>query len=132
MAEKLHFNLVSPERQLVSEDVDQVDVPGEDGIFGVLPNHAPFMSTLAPGVVRVMNGGKETRVFVRGGFADVTPAGLTVLAEEAVFVADLNAEALSNRIRAAEAAMNDEEALAETRQKAAFEVAQLKELQSSL
>ncbi len=132
MAGKLHFNLVSPERQLVSEDVDQVDVPGSEGVFGVLPNHAPFMSTMAPGVVRVLNGGEEKRIFVRGGFADVTPAGLTVLAEEAVFVADLDREELARRIKSCEAAVADDEAQPETRQRAAAELGQLKELEASL
>lgn len=132
MADKLHFNLVSPERQLMSEDVDQVDVPGTEGIFGVLPKHAPFMSTVAPGVVRVLNGGQERRIFVRGGFADVTPSGLTILAEEAVFVADLKADDLARRIRHAEAAMTDEEALPGTRQRAELELTHLKELQGAL
>ncbi|MEM1397069.1 MAG: F0F1 ATP synthase subunit epsilon [Pseudomonadota bacterium] len=132
MATKFHFNLVSQERQLMSEDVDQVDVPGEEGVFGVLPNHSPFMSTLSPGVIRVMNDGKENRVFVRGGFADVTPSGLTVLAEEAVFVSDLDSEELSKRIKSCEAALADTEALPQTKQKAEAELGHLKELQSAL
>lgn len=85
MADKLHFSLVSPARELFSGEVDHVIAPGSDGEFGVLVNHAPFMTTLKNGVVRVEDGGETTmRLFVRGGFADVTPAGLTILAEEAV------------------------------------------------
>jgi F-type H+-transporting ATPase subunit epsilon len=84
MAEKLHFSLVSPERELFSGAVDQVDAPGSEGDFGVLAGHAPFMTTLKEGIVRVHNDGAVTSYEVRGGFADVTPDGLTVLAEHAV------------------------------------------------
>jgi F-type H+-transporting ATPase subunit epsilon len=83
-AAKLHFSLVSPERELFSGQVDQVDAPGAEGDFGVLAGHAPFMTTLKEGMVRVYDGGRVVRAFeVRGGFADVTPDGLTVLAEHA-------------------------------------------------
>ncbi len=132
MADKLHFNLVSPERQIMSEDVDQVDVPGAEGVFGVLPNHAPFMSTLSPGVVKVRNGGEETRVFVRGGFADVTPAGLTVLAEEAIPVADLNRDEILKRIKDCEEDLSDDDTTETTRQNAQIELAHLKELEAAL
>lgn len=84
MAEKLHFSLVSPERELFSGPVDQVDAPGSEGDFGVLPNHAPFMTTLNEGPVRVYNDGAVRTYEVRGGFADVTPEGLTILAEHAI------------------------------------------------
>ena len=90
MAETLHFSLVSPERELFSGAVDQVDAPGVEGEFGVLPKHAPFMTVFKPGVVRIYEGGQVTPVFVRGGFADVTPSGLTILAEEAVRLADVD------------------------------------------
>jgi F-type H+-transporting ATPase subunit epsilon len=84
MAAKLHFSLVAPERQLFSAEVDQVDAPGVEGDFGVLAGHAPFMTALKAGSVTVYDGG-NTRVFtIEGGFADVTPAGLTILAEHAV------------------------------------------------
>ncbi|HEV2365501.1 MAG TPA: ATP synthase F1 subunit epsilon [Caulobacteraceae bacterium] len=83
MTDKLHFALVSPERELFSGEVDQVDAPGAEGDFGVLAGHAPFMTTLKEGRIKV-HLGDDTRVFeVRGGFADVTPAGLTILAEHA-------------------------------------------------
>jgi len=94
MADTLHFSLVSPERELFSGDVNQVDAPGTEGEFGVLPKHAPFMTTLKPGVVRIYEEGKVTPVFVRGGFADVTPQGLTILAEEAVQLGDVDVAAL--------------------------------------
>jgi F-type H+-transporting ATPase subunit epsilon len=84
MADKLHFSLVSPERELFSGAVDQVDAPGSEGDFGVLAGHAPFMTALKEGQVRVHNDGRVTVYDVRGGFADVTPDGLTVLAEHAV------------------------------------------------
>ena len=83
MAEKLHFSLVSPERELFAGDVDQVDAPGSEGDFGVLAGHAPFMTTLKEGRVKV-HMGSQVRIYdVRGGFADVTPQGLTILAEQA-------------------------------------------------
>ena len=87
MAGKLHFSLVSPERELFSGSVDQVDAPGSEGDFGVLAGHAPFMTTLKEGELKVFNNGQVTTFAVRGGFADVTPEGLTVLAEHATQVA---------------------------------------------
>ena len=84
MADKLHFSLVAPEREVFAGEVDRVDAPGIEGDFGVLAGHAPFMTALREGRVTVVNGA-TTRVFdVQGGFADVTPAGLTILAEHAV------------------------------------------------
>jgi F-type H+-transporting ATPase subunit epsilon len=83
MVAKLRFSLVSPERELFSGDVDQVDAPGSEGDFGVLAGHAPFMTTLKEGRVKAYDD-DVTRVFeVRGGFADVTAEGLTILAEYA-------------------------------------------------
>ncbi len=87
MAEKLHFSLVSPERELFSGDVDRVDAPGSEGDFGVLAGHAPFMTTLREGRVHVHTGSGEHVYDVHGGFADVTPKGLTILAESAVELA---------------------------------------------
>lgn len=83
MAEKLHFSLVAPEREVFAGEVDQVDAPGVEGDFGVLPNHAPFMTALREGPVTVHIGGARRTFSVKGGFADVTPEGLTILAEEA-------------------------------------------------
>ncbi len=83
MAGKLQFSLVSPEREVYSGLVDQVDAPGVEGDFGVLADHAPFMTALREGPVVVFDGGQRRTFEVRGGFADVTPAGLTILAEAA-------------------------------------------------
>ncbi|WP_374573569.1 ATP synthase F1 subunit epsilon [Phenylobacterium sp.] len=84
MADKLHFSLVSPERELFSGEVDQVDAPGAEGDFGVLAGHAPFMTTLREGRVVVRNAAQVTVFDLKGGFADVTAEGLTILAEHAV------------------------------------------------
>ncbi len=132
MADKLHFDLVSPEKELVSDDVDMVEAPGVEGAFGVLPNHAPFMTVLSTGVVKVRNGADERRIFVRGGFAEVTPVGLTILAEEAIPVADLNAEMIAQRIRWAEQDLADKDTTPETRLTAETTLAQLKELQAAV
>ncbi|MBS0408458.1 MAG: ATP synthase F1 subunit epsilon [Proteobacteria bacterium] len=86
MAEKLHFSLVSPERELFSGQVDQVDAPGSEGDFGVLAGHAPFMTALKEGRVTVYNENQKKVYEVRGGFADVTPEGFTILAEQAAEV----------------------------------------------
>lgn len=95
MADTLHFSLVSPAKEMFSGEVDHVIAPGSEGQFGVLPRHAPFMTTLKNGVVEVLRGGKDDmRIFVRGGFADVTPAGLTILAEEAVNLAEADKAAI--------------------------------------
>lgn len=83
MAEKLHFALVSPERELFTGEVDRVDAPGAEGDFGVLAGHAPFMTTLKEGRVHVHSDGTQRVFEVHGGFADVTPQGLTILAEKA-------------------------------------------------
>ena len=87
MVERLHFSLVSPERELFSDFVDQVDAPGAEGDFGVLVGHAPFMTALREGRIHVRRDAAELVYDVKGGFADVTPEGLTILAEEAVEVA---------------------------------------------
>lgn len=93
MADKLNFSLVSPAKELFSGEVDHVIAPGTEGEIGVLAHHAPFMTTLKNGVVRVLEGDTVTmRIFVRGGFADVTAAGLTILAEEARMLDDVNVE----------------------------------------
>ena len=84
MAGKLHFSLVSPERELFSGDVDQVDAPGLEGDFGVLAGHAPFMTALKTGLVTVRDGSTARSFDIEGGFADVTPEGLTILAESAL------------------------------------------------
>ncbi|MFZ5914504.1 MAG: F0F1 ATP synthase subunit epsilon [Pseudomonadota bacterium] len=107
MAGKLHFDLVSPERLLLSEDVDMVVAPGVEGEFGVLLGHAPLVTVLRPGVVSVHDEKAVRRIFVRGGFAEVNAAGLTVLAEEAFDLAEVNAEVLNQRIKNAEEDLAD-------------------------
>ncbi|MBN8608695.1 MAG: F0F1 ATP synthase subunit epsilon [Caulobacterales bacterium] len=107
MADKLNFALVSPERELFHGDVDQVVVPGSEGEFGVLPNHAPVMSVIKPGALRVIDGAAERRIFVNGGFADVTPDGLTVLAEEAIDLADVDAAQVEQDLKAAAEDLRD-------------------------
>jgi F-type H+-transporting ATPase subunit epsilon len=94
-----NFELVSPERVLFSGDVNSVVVPAAEGEITVLANHAPFMSAVRPGVVTV-DGGK--RLFVRGGFVDVNASGLTLLAEQAVAVDEIDREKLSLDLKAAE------------------------------
>ncbi len=84
MADKLHFELVSPEKLLKSADVDMVVVPGTEGDFGVLPLHAPVVSTLRTGIIEVHNDDETERLLVAGGFAEVNSEGLTILAEVAM------------------------------------------------
>ena len=78
-----HFELVSPERLLFSGEVEQVDVPGAEGDFGVLAEHAPMVTTLRPGILTVHGAGGEQKIVVLGGFAEVAAGGLTVLADAA-------------------------------------------------
>ena len=103
MADKLHFSLVSPERELFAGAVDQVDIPGTEGDLGIFANHSPLMAAIRTGAITVYNDGVETKYFVQGGFADVTPEGLTVLAERAGLLETLTAENLTADIAAAEA-----------------------------
>jgi F-type H+-transporting ATPase subunit epsilon len=102
MAEAFQFELVSPERLLVSEQVESVVIPGAEGEMTVMANHAPVMTTIKPGVVTVKtSGGKEERYVVFGGFADIVPAGCTLLAESAVAVGDIDRADLARRIQEA-------------------------------
>ena len=132
MAELLKFELVSPEKLLMSADVEQVVVPGSEGDFGVLVNHAPVLSTMRPGVVDITEAdGKKQRIYVRGGFAEVNPLGLTVLAEEAINMEDLDAAALEQKISNAEEDVADATS-DEKRIKAQETLDHLKELKTSL
>ena len=91
MADKVKFELVSPEKMLISEDVDMVVVPGTEGYFGVLPGHAPLISTVRPGTIDIYQGSTvRERLFVAGGFAEVTAERCTVLADEAMPVSELS------------------------------------------
>ena len=125
------FNLVSPEKLLFSGAVQQVDVPGSEGDFGVLAGHAPLVATLRPGILVIYREGGELRVAVNGGFAEVSPEGLTVLADVAVPVDDVNREGFAGYVKEAEeaAAAAPEGAL---RDKLNLRAAQLRELQSTL
>ncbi|EPY03292.1 ATP synthase F1 subunit epsilon [Magnetospirillum fulvum] len=108
MAEKIQFELVSPAKLLLSEPVEMVVVPGEDGDFGALPLHAPLISTVRPGVIDIHNDGKVTnRIFVAGGFAEVTGERVTVLAEEAFPLDELTSEIAAERRAAADLAVTD-------------------------
>jgi F-type H+-transporting ATPase subunit epsilon len=131
MAEPFQFELVSPEQLLVSEPVDQVVVPGSEGYFTVLKGHAPFMSTLRPGVLDVTRGAETERIFIRGGFADVNSAGLTILAEQAIPLAEVDAAMLAEQVREAEEDVADAKDGA-ARDAAELFLHQLKEVQSAL
>jgi F-type H+-transporting ATPase subunit epsilon len=93
-----HFELVSPQKVAFSGEVDQVDVPGAEGDFGVLAGHAPLISLIRPGIMTVYAGGEQTRLVVLGGFAEVGPDGLTVLADVATTVEDIDRAALQAQI----------------------------------
>lgn len=110
MAETFKFELVSPERLLLSEDVDQVLVPGSEGDFTMLANHAPVLAVLRPGLLDVvLPGGKEQRYYVRGGFAEAGPDGLTVLARTAINIDELDRARLDQEIKDAQEDVNDAE-----------------------
>lgn len=132
MAEAFKFELVSPERLLVSEQVVSVVIPGTDGELTVMANHAPLMTTIRPGVVTVaLARGGEERYVVFGGFADIVPEGCTLLAESAVAVKEINREDLALRIQDAKEdvadARNDD-----ARTKAELFLAQLTTLEAAV
>ena len=128
----LHFELVSPARLLFSGDVTSVIIPGTEGEMTILPQHAPVLSTLRPGIVTVAkDGGTSEKIFVRGGFAEVNAKGLTVLAETAIPMVELDASAMSAQIKTVEeevAAAKDDEG----KRKANEALEQLKGLQVAL
>jgi F-type H+-transporting ATPase subunit epsilon len=104
MAETTEFELVSPEKLLISQPAEMVVVPGTEGDFGALPRHSPMITGVRPGVIEVYENGRvEKRIFVAGGFAEVNETRITVLAEEAIPLSDLTGELVVGRIRAAEA-----------------------------
>ena len=126
------FELVSPERLLFTGEVEDVVVPGSEGEMTVLKDHAPLMTTLKPGIVDIgESGGKHTRLYVRGGFADVSPTGLTILAEAATPMEEFDAARLEIELQDAQeaaAAAQTEEG----KQMAAERVDQLKALQTTV
>jgi len=98
-----HLDLVAPDRLTYSGEVDQVDVPGLEGDFGVLPGHAPMVTTLRPGILTIYAGGQQQKMVVLGGFAEVSAGGLTVLADVASAMEDLDRALLADRIAEMEA-----------------------------
>ena len=98
MASKIAFDLVSPERLLLSTEADMVTVPGTEGYLGVMAGHAPLVTTLRAGMIDVQVGGRDDRYFIRGGFAEIGPAMITVLAEEAIPMTELDLAVLDQRI----------------------------------
>ena len=102
-----HFELVSPERLLYAGEVSQVDIPGEEGEFGVLAGHAPYVATLKSGLLTIHGNGEPRRIVVRGGLAEMGPTGLTVLAEQAVPVAEIDADMIAQAIKDCEEDLAD-------------------------
>ena len=107
-AGKVSFELVAPERVLARSEVDMVVIPGAEGDFGVLPEHAPFLSLLRPGVISIWEADKVTgRVFVAGGFAEVNPMGCIVLAEHAERVEDISLPSAQQALKDAQEDLAD-------------------------
>lgn len=132
MAESFQFELVSPERLLVSEVVTAVLAPGTDGYMTIMSGHAPAMTTLKPGVVTVTTaGGADQRFYVQGGFADITNDSMILLAEHALPVAELNAADLDSKIRNAEEDVADAKT-PDARSKAEQQLSALKDARSAL
>ena len=102
MADKITFALVSPEQLLLSEEAEMVTIPGREGDMGVMPGHMALISTLRPGTITVTSAGAEQKFFVAGGFAEITAGKLTVLAEEAVPLSELDSAAIELRIASAQ------------------------------
>ena len=98
MADKILFDLVSPERLLLSKRVDMVTVPGTEGYMGVIAGHAPLVSTLRAGMIDMQDEGADTRFFIRGGFAEINPTKITVLAEQAIPFSELQLATLDQSI----------------------------------
>jgi F-type H+-transporting ATPase subunit epsilon len=126
-----HFELVSPERLVFSGEVNQVDVPGEVGEFGVLAGHAPYVATLKPGVLTIYRDAGTQRIVVQGGFAEVGPTGLTVLAEQAMPVSEIDAAMITQAVKDAEEDLADADNDA-ARDKARARLEQLNTLKAAL
>lgn len=131
MADKLQFDLVSPEARVFSGAVDMVVVPGTEGDFGVLPDHAPFMATIRTGAIEVHSDGSVSRIFIHGGFAEVTPQGLTILAEETAELATLDAADIRAKLEAARLRAKDA-GDDQLREQAVAEIAKLEAMQAAL
>lgn len=121
MADKISFDLVSPEQLLLSEEAEMVTIPGAEGDMGVMAGHAPLITTLRPGVISVTGGPEANQKFVvLGGFAEVNQTKVTVLAEEAVPAANFSADALNARIAQATEELNQAKSDAERAAKQAY------------
>ncbi|MBV8751589.1 MAG: F0F1 ATP synthase subunit epsilon [Hyphomicrobiales bacterium] len=131
MPDPFHFDLVSPEKMVFSGEVEQVDVPGAEGDFGVLAHHAPLIAMLKPGILTVFGAGETQRIVVVGGFAEVNEQGLTVLADMAMPVEDFDRSSLESQIKDAEEDVADASEDAE-RDAAREKLEQLKALQDAL
>ena len=132
MPDPFKFELVSPERLLVSDDVEQVLVPGAEGDMTVLARHAPVLTTLRPGLLDIgFPGGKHQRYFIRGGFAEVNPSGLIVLAETAIDLDELKADQLAQAVKDAEEDVADA-ADDITRDRAQTKLDHLRQVQAAL
>jgi F-type H+-transporting ATPase subunit epsilon len=126
------FELVSPEKLLFTGEVEAVVVPGSEGEFTVLKDHAPLMSVLKPGIVEIdETTTKKSKLFVRGGFADVSPRGLTILAEYAIPLAELDSAKIAADLKDAEEDVADAQS-DETRRLAAEKRDRLLELKAAL
>jgi F-type H+-transporting ATPase subunit epsilon len=104
-----HFDLVSPEKLAFSGEVDQVDIPGVEGDFGVLAGHAPVIAAIRPGILTVFSGGKQEKIIVTGGVAEVSEKGLTVLADVARTLEELDRARLADVIAEMEAKLAEKE-----------------------
>jgi F-type H+-transporting ATPase subunit epsilon len=104
-----HFDLVSPEKLAFSGEVDQVDIPGVEGDFGVLAGHAPVVAAIRPGILTVTSGGKSEKIIVLGGLAEVSDDKLTVLADVATSLEELDRAAFADRISAMEEKLAEKE-----------------------
>jgi F-type H+-transporting ATPase subunit epsilon len=104
-----HFDLVSPEKLAFSGDVDQVDIPGVEGDFGVLAGHAPVVAAIRPGILTVTTGGSREKIIVLGGIAEVSEQGLTVLADVATSVAELDRTKFAETITEMEGKLAEKE-----------------------
>jgi F-type H+-transporting ATPase subunit epsilon len=104
-----HFDLVSPEKLAFSGEVDQVDVPGIEGDFGVLAGHAPVVAVIRPGILAVTTGGNHQKIIVLGGLAEVSEKGLTVLADVATSIAELDRAEFAETIAGMEAKLTEKE-----------------------
>ena len=104
-----HFDLVSPEKLAFSGEVDQVDVPGIEGDFGVLAGHAPVVAAIRPGILTVTTGGTKQKIIVLGGLAEVSDKGLTVLADVATSLDEIDKAAFADKIAGMEAKLAEKE-----------------------